>query len=62
MELKRVLSLDEFKTLATIKERFKNFVDVWLNIQGISTHPMNVVDVPGVQTAEEVIYKTKDKL
>ena len=62
MELKRVLSLDEFKTLATIKERFKNFVAAGLKKQGKSTHPMNVVDVPGVQTAEEVIYKTKDKL
>ena len=36
MELKRVLSLDEFKTLATIKERFKNFVAAGLKKQGKS--------------------------
>ena len=62
MEIKRVLSLDEFKTLANIKEKFKAFVAKSLKKQGKSTHPMNVVDVPGVQTAEEVIYKTKDNL
>ena len=62
MEIKRVLSLYEFKTLATIKDRFKVFVANSLKKQGKSTHPMNVVEVPGVQTAEEIIYKTKDKL
>ena len=62
MELKRELSLKEFETLAKIKERFKNFVALSLHKKGKNTHPMNIVDVPGVQTAEEVIFKTKDKL
>ena len=62
MELKRELSLSEFKTLASIKEKFKDFVAKSLSKKGKSTHPMHIVEVPGVQTAEEVIYKTKDKL
>ena len=62
MKLTRTLSLKEFETLNTIKEKFKSFVAKSLHKKGKSTHPMNIVNVPGTQTVDEVIFKTKDKL
>ena len=62
MKLIRKLSLEEFKTLANIKESFKAFVSKSLTKKGKATHQMNVIDVPGVNTVDEVIYNKKDKL
>ena len=62
MKLTRKISLEEFKTLANIKEKFKSFVSRSLDKKGKATHHMNIIDVPGVSTVEDVIYKKKDKL
>ena len=62
MKLIRKLSLEEFKTLDNIKEQFKAFVAGKLSKQGKPTHHMNVIDVPGVSSVDDVIYKKKDKL
>ena len=50
------------KTLDNIKESFKAFVSKSLSKQGKPTHHMNIIDVPGVSSLEETIYKVKDKL
>ena len=62
MRITRKLSLEEFATLESIKTKFKEFVAGSLSKQGKPTHPSNVVDVPGINTVDQVIYKKKTSL
>lgn len=62
MKITRQISLEEFKTLDNIKVKFKEFVAKSLSKNGKPTHPTNVVDVPGINTVDQVIYKKKTSL